>query len=60
MGYRVDACRVEIDVAIEFEGRTTIRFDLPPDHQLVAALLQWNDARLLALAKAAGEATGLL
>jgi hypothetical protein len=49
---RIDACRVSIDVSIEFEGNRTIVFDLPPDNPLVAQLLAWNHARLLAAAKA--------
>lgn len=56
MTFRVDRVHVEIDGGQEFEGTQEIVFDLPPEHPLVAELLAWNDARLLAEAQAAGPA----
>lgn len=56
MGSRIDGCRVEVDIYIEFEGSHTARFELPPAHPLVRALLDWNSERLRALAVAAGQA----
>jgi len=55
MAARIDACRVEVDIYIEFEGSHTVRFELPPDHPFVLELLGWNSERLRALAVAAGQ-----
>ena len=76
LGSRVDALciefdttatRVEIPFLSEVSGYGRARFELPADHPLTEqaqalarSMLMWNDARLRALAIAAGPAQGLL
>ncbi len=57
MTFRVDHVTLLIDGWNETNhDRHTIDVPLPPDHPLVAQILAWNDARLLANARAEGVA----
>jgi hypothetical protein len=58
MGYRVDSVAVQIVLHEDFEGSRTISFSFAPEKKfsfdldpVVKALLEQNDARLLAAAK---------
>jgi hypothetical protein len=61
MGTRIDACRVEIDYNVEFEGgERTTRFSLPGDHPLVVSLLAYHHEQLLAAVKDNPDTPGFI
>lgn len=62
MGVRVDSVSVSMDVYVEFEGHSTVRFSYTPapDDPLVAALVAKNEELLRVELASAVPAEGLL
>jgi hypothetical protein len=50
----VVAVRVEVDIKIEGHGFDTLIFEVPPNHEVVKALLAIKDQQVLERVRAAG------